>query len=119
MRIKLQDGTLLRDACESPEEYAKVYAFMLNHKLSPDDALTGWREKYGVFDIEGRTKIERNTLVLIRNLQTQQDVFFNQLCKLDEMANQDGDERGTLFKLRREIRQTVMTILNIGATNRK
>ena len=119
VRVKLKDGTPLKDACSSPEEYARVYSFMLKHKINPDEALITWRGKYGEQDIDGRTKVERRTNVLIRNLQTQLDVFFNQFCRLDEMANQEGDDRGMLLRLRKEIRQTVMTIFNIGETNRK
>lgn len=116
-QIKLKDGTNLHKACNDPREYGRVYAYMVKHNLDPDTAFNEYRGKFGDGSLDDEKKRERRLNVYMRNLQTQMDVCFNQFCRLDEMANQDGDPLGMLIKLRKEIRQTVMTLINIGETN--
>ena len=115
--LKLKDGTIMKRACSSPNEYGRIYAYMVKHHLDPDTAFNEYRGKFGSEENDDEKKKERRLNVYIRNLQTQMDVCFNQFCRLDELANQDGDPLGMLIKLRKEIRQTVMTLINIGETN--
>lgn len=117
-RLTLKDGRPLYAACEDRMEYCRIYQYILRHKVTPDQALKELKGDFGTPESDDRAKKERRAALKLRNLETQMDVCFNQFCKLDEIANMGGDDRGILAKLRKEIRGTVETLLNIGETNK-
>lgn len=117
-RLTLKDGRPLYDVCENRAEYCRIYQYIVKHKVSPDQAIEELKGDFGNPENDDRAKKERRASLKIRNLETQMDVCFNQFCKLDEIANMNGDDRGLLMKLRKEIRNTIETLLNIGETNK-